>query len=51
MEAVKILEDSREGLPGVRGPERPDSDGGNWRGPPRPGDLRKCHRSVVSYNR
>jgi len=40
MEAVKILEDSREGLPGVRGSERPDSDGGNWRGPPRPGDLR-----------
>ena len=40
MEAVKILEGSREGLPGVRGPERPDSGGGNWRGPPRPGDLR-----------
>jgi hypothetical protein len=41
MEAVKILEGSREGLPGVRGAERPDSGGGNWRGPPRTGDLRK----------
>jgi hypothetical protein len=25
---------SREGLPGVRGSERSDSGGGNWRGPP-----------------
>jgi len=42
MEAVKILEDSREGLPGVRGSERPDSGGGNWRGPPRPIRLREA---------
>jgi hypothetical protein len=40
MEAVKSLERSREGLPGVRGAERADSDGGNWGGPPRPGSLR-----------
>jgi hypothetical protein len=40
MEAVKILECSREGLPGVWGAERSDGDGGNWGGPPRPGDLR-----------
>jgi hypothetical protein len=32
---------SRQGLPGVWGAERIDSDGGNWGGPPRPGDLRK----------
>src|SRR5260370_13517399 len=42
MEAVKILEGSREGLPGVRGSERSDSGGGNWRGPPRPGRLRSA---------
>ncbi len=41
MEAVKNLERSREELPGVWGAERIDSDGGNWGGPPRPGDLRK----------
>ena len=40
METVKILECSREGLPGVGGAERSDSGGGNWRGPPRPGRLR-----------
>jgi len=40
MEAVKILEGSREGLPGVWGAERSEGDGGNWGGPPRPGDLR-----------
>ena len=41
MEAVKSLECSREELPGVWGVERSDGDGGNWGGPPRPGDLRK----------
>ena len=40
MEAVKSLECSREGLLGVWGAERSDSDGGNWGGPPRPGSLR-----------
>ena len=30
MEAVKTLEGSREGLPGVWGSERSDGDGGNW---------------------
>jgi hypothetical protein len=40
MEAVQILDCSREGLPGVWGAERIDGDGGNWGGPPRPGDLR-----------
>ena len=40
MEAVQILDGSREGLPGVRGAERIDGGGGNWGGPPRPGDLR-----------
>jgi len=40
MEAVQSLERSGEGLPGVRGSERIDGDGGNWGGPPRPGGLR-----------
>jgi hypothetical protein len=40
MEAVESLECSREGLLGVWGAERSDSDGGNWGGPPRPGSLR-----------
>jgi hypothetical protein len=40
MEAVQILDGSREGLPGVWGAERIDGGGGNWGGPPRPGDLR-----------
>ena len=31
---------SREELPSVWGAERADSGGGNWGGPPRPGDLR-----------
>ena len=39
MEAVKTLEGSRDGLPGVRGAERSDSSGGNRRGPVWPGDL------------
>ena len=51
MEAVQSLERSREGLPGVWGAERIEGGGGNWGGPPRPGGLRKCRRSVVSYNR
>lgn len=52
MEAVKILEGSREGLPGVRGAERSDSDGGNWRGPLCPGGVRLCVTgSGVFYNR
>jgi len=51
MEAVQSLERSREGLPGVWGAERIEGGGGNWGGPPRPGDLRVCHRSVASYNR
>ncbi len=37
MEAVKILESSRQGLPGVEGVERSEGDGGNWGGRPRPG--------------
>jgi hypothetical protein len=40
MEAVQSLEASREELPGVWGAERIDGGGGNWGGPPRPGDLR-----------
>ncbi|WP_228646407.1 hypothetical protein, partial [Microtetraspora sp. AC03309] len=32
---------SRQGLPGVWGAERIDSGGGNWGGPPRPGNLRR----------
>ena len=40
MEAVESLERSREGLLGVWGAERSDSDGGNWGGPPRPDSLR-----------
>jgi hypothetical protein len=36
MEAVESLVGSREGLLGVWGAERSDSDGGNWGGPPRP---------------
>jgi len=50
MEAVKTLEGSREGLPGVWGSERSDGGGGNWGDPPRPGDLRICRRSDVPYN-
>ena len=42
---------SREGLPGVWGTERIEGGGGNWGGPPRPGDLRCCHRSAASCNR
>ncbi len=33
MEAVKSLECSREGLPGVWGAERSEGGGGNWGGP------------------
>ena len=51
MEAVKSLECSREELPGVWGVERSEGGGGNWGGPPRPGGLRRCRRSVASYNR
>ena len=40
MEAVQILDCSREGLPGVWGAERIEGGGGNWGGPPRPGSLR-----------
>ena len=36
MEAVKILECSREELSGVGGVERSEGGGGNWGGPPRP---------------
>ncbi len=32
---------SRQGLPGVWVAERADSGGGNWGGPPQPGNLRK----------
>lgn len=32
MEVVKILEYSREGLPGVGGAERSEGGGGNWGG-------------------
>jgi hypothetical protein len=38
MEAVKILECSREELSGVEGTERWEGGGGNWRGRPRPGE-------------
>jgi hypothetical protein len=34
MEAVNSLECSREGLPGVRGAERSEGDGGDWGGLP-----------------
>jgi hypothetical protein len=52
MEAVKTLEGSREGLLGVRGAERSDSDGGNWRGPLHPGDVRLgVTGSIALYNR
>jgi hypothetical protein len=53
MEAVKTLEGSREGLPGVRGTERSDSNGGNRRGPVWPGDLRVLDvaGSWLFYNR
>ena len=51
MEAVQSLDGSREGLPGVWGAERIEGGGGNWGGPPRPGGLRCCRRSVASYNR
>jgi hypothetical protein len=36
MEAVKILESSREELSGVEGVERSEGGDGNWGGPPRP---------------
>jgi hypothetical protein len=49
MEAVKILESSRQELPGVEGVERSEGDGGNWGGRPRPGDC-GVHRSVASYD-
>ncbi len=52
MEGVKSLDRSPEELLGVEGVERSDGDDGNWGGPPRPGNLRKCCcRSVASYNR
>ena len=41
MEAVESLECSREGFLGVWGAERSEGGGGNWGGPPRPGDLRE----------
>ena len=48
MEAVKILERSREELPGVEGAERSEGGGGNWGGRPRPGDLwRSAERGVL----
>jgi len=39
MEGVKILVCSPEELSGVEGAERSDGGGGNWGGPPRPGDA------------
>jgi hypothetical protein len=51
MDAVKILDRSRQEPSGVWGVERSDSGGGNWGGPPRPGDLRGRHRSGAPYNR
>jgi len=52
MEAVKILECSRDGLSGVWGVERSEGSGGNWGGPPRPNGLRGvCCWSVGLYNR
>jgi len=39
MEAVKSLESSREELPGVEDAERSEGDGGNWGGPPQPGNC------------
>jgi hypothetical protein len=47
MEAVKILECSREELPGVEGAERSDGGDGNWRGPPRPKRAAVSADSVV----
>ena len=51
MEAVQILDCSREGLPGVWGAERTDGDGGNWEAFPGPVTCGVCRRSVASYNR
>jgi hypothetical protein len=39
MEGVKSLDRSPEELPGVGGVERSEGGGGNWGGPPRPGDC------------
>jgi hypothetical protein len=39
MEGVKILVCSPEELSGVEGAERLEGGGGNWGGPPRPGDA------------
>ncbi len=50
-EGVKILRCSPEELPGVEGVERMEGDGGNWGGPPRPGELRSRRRQTLSYNR
>jgi len=47
MEGVKSLERSPEELPGVRGAERAEGGGGNWRDPRRPGGLRIIRRSVA----
>jgi len=48
-EGVKSLECSPEELPGVEGAERSDGGGGNWGGPPRPGDAaeRSSERPVL----
>ncbi len=51
MEGVEILNCSPEELPGVEGVERMEGDGGNWGGPPRPGELRSRRRQTLSYNR
>jgi hypothetical protein len=40
MEGAEDLDVQAQGLLGVWGAERSDSDGGNWGGSPRPGDLR-----------
>ncbi len=51
MEAVQILERSREELPGVEGVERAEGDGGNWGGPPRPMRAACPAGRAASYNR
>jgi hypothetical protein len=38
---VKNLDKQPEEHPGVEGVEHSGSDGGEWGGPPRPGELRK----------
>ncbi len=51
MEAVKILEGSREGLPGVRARNVRIVTAGTGEALPGPVTCGWCHRSGVPYNR